>query len=103
MTVGLVIVSHSEKLASGVAELAEQMTHGSITIVAAGGAGNDVIGTSVDTIQQAIEQASGPDGVLVLLDMGSALLSTEMALEMLNDEQRTQLSLTTAPVFEGAL
>ncbi len=103
MTVGLVIVSHSEKLASGVAELAKQMTQGSITIVAAGGAGDDVIGTSVDTIQHAIEDANGPDGVLVLLDMGSAILSTEMALEMIDEEKQGRVLLTFAPVVEGTL
>ncbi len=103
MTVGLVIVSHSEKLASGVVELAQQMTQGAITIVAAGGAGNDVIGTSVDTIFQAIEQVDGPDGVLVLLDMGSAILSTEMALEMLSEEQRSRVLLSFAPLVEGTL
>ncbi len=103
MTVGLVIVSHSEKLASGVAELAQQMTQGTITIVAAGGAGNEIIGTSVDTIQQAIEQAHGPDGVLILLDMGSAILSTEMALEMIDEGQRGPIALTFAPIVEGAL
>lgn len=103
MTVGLVIVSHSEKLASGVTELAQQMTQGSITIVAAGGAGNDIIGTSVDTIQHAIERANGPDGVLVLLDMGSAILSTEMALEMIDEEQRGQVLLSFAPIVEGTL
>jgi phosphocarrier protein FPr len=103
MTVGLVIVSHSEKLASGVTELAQQMTQGSITIVAAGGAGNDVIGTSVDTIQHAIERANGPDGVLVLLDMGSAILSTEMALEMIDEEKRGPILLSFAPIVEGTL
>ncbi len=103
MTVGLVIVSHSEKLASGVVELAQQMTQGAITIVAAGGAGNDVIGTSVDTIFQAIERVDGPDGVLVLLDMGSAILSTEMALEMLSEEQRSRVLLSFAPLVEGTL
>ncbi len=103
MTVGLVIVSHSEKLASGVTELAQQMTQGTITIVAAGGAGNGIIGTSVDTIQQAIEKASGPDGVLILLDMGSAILSTEMALEMIDKGQQGPVSLTFAPIVEGTL
>ena len=103
MTVGLVIVSHSEKLASGVAELTQQMTQGAITIVAAGGAGDNVIGTSVETIQQAIERADGPEGVLILLDMGSAILSTEMALEMLTDEQRGRVLLSSAPIVEGAL
>ncbi len=103
MTVGLVIVSHSEKLASGVTELVQQMTQGSITIVAAGGTDNGGLGTSTDRIQHAIEQVQSPEGVLVLLDMGSALLSTEMALEMLDEAQREHVALSSAPVFEGAL
>ncbi len=103
MTVGLVIVSHSEKLASGAAELAQQMTQQTIAIAAAGGMGNNVLGTSADIIQQAIESVDGPDGVLILLDMGSAILSTEMALEMLTEEQRGRVLLSFAPIVEGAV
>ncbi len=103
MTVGLVIVSHSEKLASGAAELAQQMTKQQVAIAAAGGTGNDDLGTSADIISHAIESVDSPDGVLVFLDMGSAVLSTEMALEMLSDEQRQHVVLTFAPVVEGAV
>ena len=88
MTVGLVIVSHSAQLAEGVAELAGQMSQGKTPIAAAGGTVNDVIGTSVDRIVAAIQSVEGPDGVLVLLDLGSAILSTEMAIEMLDDDRR---------------
>ncbi|GAC1358834.1 MAG: phosphoenolpyruvate--protein phosphotransferase [Ktedonobacteraceae bacterium] len=103
MTVGLVIVSHSEKLASGAAELAGQMTKGAIAIAAAGGAGDNIIGTSVDTIQQAIERVDGPDGVLVLLDMGSAIYSAEMALEFLTEEQQGRVLISFAPLVEGTV
>ncbi len=103
MTVGLVIVSHSEKLASGATELAQQMTKQQVAIAAAGGMGNNDLGTSADIIQHAIESVDSPDGVLVFLDMGSAVLSTEMALEMLPDEQRRRVVLTFAPVVEGAV
>jgi phosphoenolpyruvate-protein phosphotransferase/dihydroxyacetone kinase phosphotransfer subunit len=103
MPVGLVIVSHSAQLAAGVAELAGQMTQGKVSIVAAGGAGDGILGTSVEIITTAIQSAYGPDGVLVLLDLGSAILSTEMALEMLEPGQREHVALTYAPLVEGAL
>src|SRR5579864_2510917 len=102
MTVGLVIVSHSSQLAAGVAELAGQMAQGKTPIAAAGGAIDDVLGTSTDKILAAIKSVDGPDGVLVLLDLGSAILSTEMALEMLDDDQRSHIRLTSAPLVEGA-
>ncbi len=102
MTVGLVIVSHSAQLAAGVVELAGQMTQGKTPIAAAGGAVDDILGTSADKILEAIQSVDGPDGVLVLLDLGSAILSAELALEMLSDEQRNRVRLTYAPLVEGA-
>ncbi|HWZ19667.1 MAG TPA: phosphoenolpyruvate--protein phosphotransferase [Ktedonobacteraceae bacterium] len=102
MTVGLVIVSHSAQLAAGVVELAGQMTQGKTPIAAAGGAIDDILGTSADKILEAIQSVDGPDGVLVLLDLGSAILSAELALEMLSDEQRNRVRLTYAPLVEGA-
>jgi phosphoenolpyruvate-protein phosphotransferase/dihydroxyacetone kinase phosphotransfer subunit len=103
MAVGLVIVSHSSRLADGVAELAEQMAQGKTPLAAAGGAIDDVLGTSVDKILAAIQSVDGPEGVLVLLDLGSAILSAEMALEMLSDEQRERIRLSYAPLVEGAV
>src|SRR6266487_815319 len=103
MTVGLVIVSHSAQLAAGVVELAGQMTQGKTPIAAAGGAVDDVLGTSADKILEAIQSVDGPDGVLVLLDLGSAILSAEMALEMLSDAQRDRVRLSYAPLVEGAV
>ncbi|HEV2582928.1 MAG TPA: dihydroxyacetone kinase phosphoryl donor subunit DhaM, partial [Ktedonobacteraceae bacterium] len=103
MTVGVVIVSHSAQLARGVAELAGQMAQGKARIEPAGGAIDGSLGTSADTILAAIQSLDGPDGVLVLLDLGSALLSAEVALEMLNDEQRAHTRLTYAPLVEGAV
>src|SRR5205085_11516483 len=103
MTVGLVIVSHSAQLAAGVAELAGQMVQGKTPIATAGGGVNDILGTSADKILAAIQSIDGPDGVLVLLDLGSALLSAEVALEMLDDEQRERVRLTFAPLVEGAV
>src|SRR6266487_5160387 len=103
MTVGLVIVSHSAQLAAGVVELAGQMVQGKTPLAAAGGGIDDVLGTSADKILAAIQSVDGPDGVLVLLDLGSAILSAEMALEMLSDEQRDRVRLSYAPLVEGAV
>jgi phosphoenolpyruvate-protein phosphotransferase/dihydroxyacetone kinase phosphotransfer subunit len=103
MTVGLVIVSHSAQLAAGVVELAGQMTQGKTPMAAAGGGIDDIIGTSTDKILEAIESVDSPDGVLVLLDLGSAILSAELALEMLSDEQRNRVRLTYAPLVEGTV
>jgi phosphocarrier protein FPr len=106
MPVGLVIVSHSTQLAAGVAELAGQMAQGKTPIAAAGGAGaagENTLGTSVDKILVAIQSVESPEGVLVLLDLGSAILSAEMALEFLEEEQRSHVQFTIAPLVEGAV
>jgi len=103
MTVGLVIVSHSARLAEGVVELVGQMVQKQTPLAAAGGAGANVLGTSADTILAAIQSLANPDGVLVLLDLGSAILSAEMALEMLDDDQRVHVMLSYAPLVEGAV
>ena len=68
MTVGLVIVSHSARLAGGVAELAEQMAQGKVAIAAAGGTADGALGTSVEKILEALHAVDGPDGILVLLE-----------------------------------
>ncbi len=106
MAVGLVIVSHSAQLARGVAELAGQMAQGRTPIIAAGGAGagnEGVLGTSVDTILAALQTIDAPEGILILLDMGSAILSTEMACDLLEDELRSHVAITSAPLVEGAI
>src|SRR5881397_3657532 len=104
MTVALVIVSHSSQLAAGVAELASQMVQQKVPIVPAGGAGDEgepILGTSAEKILAAIQAVDSPDGVLVLLDLGSAILSAEMALEMLGPSVGGRVKLSSAPLVEG--
>jgi dihydroxyacetone kinase phosphotransfer subunit len=103
VSVGIVIVSHSARLAEGVAELASQMSMGAVTIAAAGGTDDGTIGTSIDKVTAALQKASNPDGTLVLLDLGSAVMITEMALEMLDPSERTRIIISTAPLVEGAV
>jgi multiphosphoryl transfer protein len=102
--VGLVIVSHSATLAAGVAELARGMG-GEVPIELAGGieAPEPALGTDAVRVSEAIERADQGDGVLVLMDLGSAVLSAEMALDLLPAERRARVLLTEAPLAEGAV
>jgi multiphosphoryl transfer protein len=99
--VGLVIVSHSAELAAGVVELAREMGGGEVRIEAAGGLDDGTVGTDAARVQAAIERAMSPEGVLVLMDLGSALMSAEMATELLGSGDRVLLS--EAPLVEGAV
>jgi PTS hybrid protein len=103
MVVSLVIVSHSARLAEGVAELAGQMAQGKVAIAVAGGAADGSLGTSVDKIVAALEQVSGPDGTLVLLDLGSAVMATEMAVETFAATHAARVKISSAPLVEGAV
>jgi len=104
--VNLLLVSHSKKLAEGVAEMVQQMTSSeSVKIATAAGIGdqNQELGTNAVEIMEAIERIYSDDGILVLLDLGSAILSTEMALDLLPDEMKSNIKLCAAPFVEGAL
>ena len=98
--VGIVIVSHSEKLAEGVRELASQMASPDLPIIAAGGI-DDGIGTDAFKIQAGIEEADRGEGVLILADLGSAIMSAETAIDLLEKEIRVVIADT--PVVEGAV
>lgn len=96
-------MSHSHLLAKGLQEMALQMSRNLVKIATAGGIDDDTIGTNAERIYQAIEEVYSPDGVLILFDLGSALLSTQMAIEMLPAEQQLQIKLSGAPMVEGAI
>lgn len=103
--VNLVVVSHSALLAQGVAELAQQMTQGGCQLAVAAGV-DDVdhpIGTDAIKVMKAIESVYSSSGVLVLMDLGSALLSAETALELLDPEMAKNVQLCAAPLVEGTL
>lgn len=106
--VALVVVSHSEALADAAVALGAQMLHGSrLTIEVAAGVDNGGddgggFGTDALKIKEAIERADSPAGVLVLVDMGSAILSTELAIEMLDDPaMHERVVVSAAPFVEG--
>ena len=98
--VGIVVVSHSQKIAEGAMELAKQMAPAA-RIAAAGGVEDGSIGTDVSKIMTAIEAVSEGDGVVILVDLGSAVMSSEMAIEMLPDI--SQVKIIDAPIVEGTI
>ena len=99
--VGIVIVSHSWKVAEGIYDLVMQMAAENEHIFPAGGMEDGSIGTDAFKIQAAIEKADDGDGVAVLADLGSGIMSAEMAIEMIGDE--IEVRIADAPVLEGAV
>ncbi|WP_426997724.1 dihydroxyacetone kinase phosphoryl donor subunit DhaM [Pseudarthrobacter sp. N5] len=98
MTVRIVVVSHSEKIADGAVELAAQMAP-DVVMVAAGGTSDGRIGTSLEKVMSALEKAAGDDGVVVLTDLGSAVMTAESALEFAADPE--SVLIADAPLVEG--
>src|SRR5919198_1659132 len=102
--VGIVIVSHSATLAAGVRGLAAEMSGPDVRLELAGGLDEpEALGTDAARVADAITRADSGDGVLVLMDLGSAVLSAETALELPTDEQRERVLLCEAPLVEGAV
>ncbi len=103
--VGLVLVSHSRPLAKAVADLVRRAVNSELRLTFSGGVGEDrlELGTDAIEIQEAISTVYSDDGVLVLMDMGSAILSAETAKELLSLEQQEKVRLTSAPLVEGGI
>ena len=97
--VGLVIVSHSEKLAEGVADLARMMAK-TAPVAPAGGLEDGSFGTRFEKISNAVDEVYSDDGVLILMDMGSAVMTAEMVMEAMEDRK---IVLADCPVAEGAV
>jgi PTS hybrid protein len=100
--VGLVLVSHSRRLAEGLAEMVEQVA-GSVPVAVAAGTEDDRLGTNAPAIARATRAVFSRDGVLVLLDLGSAALSVQLALEELTPDERGLVRVSAAPLVEGAV
>src|SRR5512136_2000094 len=104
--VNLVLVSHSPSLALGVAELAHAMTQQQPIVIATAAGTGDVqspLGTNAQEIFHTIEAAYSESGVVVLMDLGSAVMGAEMALEFLPTEKRAKVRLVAAPMVEGSI
>jgi PTS hybrid protein len=101
--VGLVLVSHSAAIADGLAELIAQVAGPEVPIVAAGGGPAGSFGTDGAKVQQALRRAADGAGAVVLMDLGSSILSVRAALEELPDGARERLRIADAPFVEGAV
>lgn len=101
---GVIIVSHSEKLAEGLKDIVMEMNDGSVAVIAAGGAADGRIGTNTLKIKAAIEELAERDHILIFVDLGSAVICSETAIEMLEDEElQEKVHIVDAPLVEGVV
>jgi len=101
--VGVVIVSHSPRVARGAEDMVRQMVGESVPLAACGGNPDGGLGTDVATISAAIDAAWSDRGVAVLVDLGGAEMNTEMAIEMLDERRRRLVTICNAAIVEGAV
>src|SRR5437016_3022493 len=103
--VGLVLVSHSRPLAEAAVDLIHRMVDPKLSIVCSGGIGErrEELGTDAVEIQEAITKVYSREGVLVLMDIGSAILSAETAKDLLEPELQERVLLTSGPLVEGGI
>jgi phosphoenolpyruvate---glycerone phosphotransferase subunit DhaM len=103
--VGLVLISHSGTLVEGLRDMVAQVAGNDVPVATAGGTQDGRLGTSAPQIAAAIRQTldAGADDALVLLDLGSAALSLELALEEFDAVDRARVRITEAPLVEGAV
>ena len=100
--VGLVVVSHSRALGEAAAGLGREVLQGGqVRVEVAAGLDDGSLGTDATAVLAAVERAEQGDGVVVLMDLGSAVLSAELALELLDDAARERVVLSPAPLVEG--
>jgi PTS hybrid protein len=101
--VGLVLVSHSAEIANGLAQLVAQVAGPSVPISAAGGGPDGTFGTDGGQVLDALRDAAGSAGAVVLMDLGSSVLSVRAALGELPEETVARLRIADAPLVEGAI
>ena len=102
--VGIVIVSHSWKISEGVRDVALEVANEDCNIISAGGLDDGSIGTDAQRIADAVVEADSGDGVVILADIGSSIMSSETAIELLEDEGREiNAVIADAPIVEGAI
>ena len=101
--VGIVIVSHSPKVAEGISDMVRQMVGDMVPLAYAGGNPEGGLGTSVSLIIDAINDAWSAKGVAILVDLGGAETNSEMAVEMLEPARRDLVVVCNAPIVEGAV
>lgn len=103
--VSIVLVSHSRKITDGLKEMIEEMVDstGDVEIHSTGGTDDGRLGTDAVAIYNIIEQSKKHKNILIFADIGSAILSTETAIDLIEDEElKSKVTLVDAPLVEGA-
>ncbi|SHJ66335.1 dihydroxyacetone kinase phosphoryl donor subunit DhaM [Tepidibacter formicigenes] len=101
--VGIVVVSHSKNLAEEIINFSMQMAKSEIKVINAGGTSDGRFGTDASKIVEAIQNVDDGSGVLILVDLGSAIMSAEMAVEFLDEELQKRVFIADAPIVEGSI
>jgi dihydroxyacetone kinase phosphotransfer subunit len=101
--VAIVIVSHSALVAQGAADMVREMVGDEVRVAACGGNPDGGLGTNVAAIREAIDAVYGPAGVAILVDLGGAETNSEMAIELLPEDQQDKVIICNAPIVEGAV
>ena len=101
--VGIVVVSHSPRIAEGVVELVREVSDPDLPIAGVGGTAEGLLGNDAMAVLDAIERTDLGAGVVVVVDIGSAVYATRAALEILGPERAARVRLSGGPLVEGAL
>lgn len=104
--IGIVVVSHSSKVAEGICDMVQQISAGSdkkMPIFPAGGRADGGLGTDPQRVLEAIKKADQGEGVVVLADLGSGVISSQAAISMLEEPLRSRVRIADAPLLEGAV
>jgi len=100
--IGLILVSHSKKISDGIKELVMEMTKDEVPIISAGGTSDGRLGTSADLIIEAIKELSECNNILIFTDLGSSIMSSEIAIDLVDDDLKAKCILVDASIVEGA-
>ncbi len=101
--VGILVVSHSNKIAEGIEELIKELVPRRIPLISIGGDTYGAIGTDIEEIIEAVEELYNDNGVIIIGDVGSSLMNAKMALEILELEGYDRVAVSSAPLVEGAM
>ena len=99
--IGLVVVSHNRKLAEEIINFSNEMKQFDFPVENGGGTSSEIYGTEPQIIIDAIKRADKGEGVLIFVDLGSSIMNTEMAIEMLGNPEK--LYIVDAPLVEGVI
>lgn len=100
--IGLLLVSHSIKITDGIKDLIVEMTNDSVPIVSCGGTDDEGLGTSAEKIVNGINELSDCDHILIFTDIGSSIMSSDLALDLITKEEKDKCVMVDAPIVEGA-